>query len=305
MISYNLDRFDQKPVADFDPGLGIADPLNTSYRVRAEYEDEIPFQDRLAKFLSDPNISKVNSLVIGAWSIEGESSESVVEMLTAASDDLKLEALFLGDIVSEEQEISWIEHGDISPLFLAFPDLRILRVRGSNSLQVGTIRHEKLEQLAFESGGLPSSVWLQVVQADLPSLEKLELWFGEDNYGFDGDVADLAGLNDETRFPKLKELGLMNSMVQNDIAKWIVQQPILARLERLDMSMGALTDEGAKALAESKAFSELSSFKIHYHFVSDEGLELLGKTGVSIDAAEQEEADEDDGEVYYYIGVSE
>ena len=72
-----------------------------------------------------------------------------------------------------------------------------------------------------------------------------------------------------------------------------------------DMSMGALTDEGAKALAESKAFSELSSFKIHYHFVSDEGLELLGKTGVSIDAAEQEEADEDDGEVYYYIGVSE
>ena len=38
-----------------------------------------------------------------------------------------LEALFLGDITFEQQEISWIQQSDISPLFLAFPRLRVLR----------------------------------------------------------------------------------------------------------------------------------------------------------------------------------
>src|SRR5262245_23786562 len=159
-IYENLTRFAGRPVADYDANEGLSDPTETAYRVRIDYdasEAGTQLTDVLARLLAEPKAPALKALVIGAWNFDSSlDSGSIVQMLARAGDRLAgLEHLFLGDIISEEQEISWIQQSDISPLFAALPRLRTLRVRGSDKLEVGAVRHEHLEELAFESGGLP------------------------------------------------------------------------------------------------------------------------------------------------------
>ncbi|MFN8512832.1 MAG: hypothetical protein U0841_09645 [Chloroflexia bacterium] len=66
----------------------------------------------------------------------------------------RLTALFFGDIIVEESEISWIEQTDVSPLLAAFPQLEIFGVRGGNGLSFGQLRHDVLQTLIVETGGL-------------------------------------------------------------------------------------------------------------------------------------------------------
>jgi hypothetical protein len=107
----------------------------------------------------------------------------------AARDHLpNLTAIFLGDIIIEENEISWINQSDVSPLFTAYPALEHFRVRGGNGLIVGSIRHERLKSLIIESGGLPAQVVRDVAAATLPALEHLELWLGTEEYGGDAPI---------------------------------------------------------------------------------------------------------------------
>lgn len=123
---------------------------------------------------------------------------------------------------------SWIQQSDISPLFLTLPELRQLRVRGADGLEVGAISHDKLEHLAFESGGLPSRIVDAVVKAHLPELKHLELWLGEENYGYDGSVQQLDPIISGDCFPKLRYLGLKNSEEQDKIAKRVAKSPSLS-----------------------------------------------------------------------------
>ena len=63
-----------------------------------------------------------------------------IELLVANKDKLPyVEAIFVGDIISEENEISWIQNGDMSPIWPAFPNLREFRAWGGNGLWLGKI----------------------------------------------------------------------------------------------------------------------------------------------------------------------
>src|SRR5205823_4390614 len=90
--------------------------------------------DVFAAFLEDPAADTVQGLVIGPWSLDGRDSSAVVEALVAARERLpNLKALFLGDIVQEEQEISWIQQSDLKPILSgkSFLQLRYLGLRNS------------------------------------------------------------------------------------------------------------------------------------------------------------------------------
>src|SRR5260370_17287755 len=103
------------------------------------------------------------------WSTEvmetGEA-EAVVEALAAAREKLpKLRVLFMGDIIREENEVSWIEQTDVSPLLEAYPELEYFGVRGGNGLHLGDIRHEHLRSLVIETCGPPPPPCLHVSPA--------------------------------------------------------------------------------------------------------------------------------------------
>jgi len=309
-IGENLTEFAGLPVEDFRMSEGISRPESVCYRVRLDWDEHeagTTFSDVLDRFLSDPNLPRVKSFVIGLWAPEMEGDALlVVSSLASAADGLRnLEALFVGDITFEEQEISWIQQTDITPLFDSLPNLKTLRVRGSDGLRMASVPHANLREFALESGGLPSHVIQAVLGCDFPALEHLELWLGDSGYGWDGTVELLEPLLQGKLFPNLKYLGLRNSEISDEIAEAISTAPILERLEVLDLSMGTLGDRGADALLKAPALAKLKKLDVHHHYISDEKVRQLGNSVKELNAGDKQEPDDWGGEQHRYVAVAE
>jgi len=313
MIYEHITNFAGKPVKDWEAQSGIQDPEGACYALRLSYEEAEEgrrWTDKFAAFLDDSSSNRVSGIVIGDWGVlssaTDETSAPVVEALVAARDRLpNLRAIFFGDIIGEECEISWIRQSDISPLFTAYPQLEHFCVRGADGLSLGALKHDRLKSLIIQSGGLGVNVVREVAAADLPELEHLELWLGEENYGGDATVADLAPILDGGLFPKLKYLGLRDSEIADEIARAVATAPVVERIRVLDLSLGALTDEGAAALLAGPAIARLEKLDVHHHFCSEEMTAKLQSLGVEVDASEREKPDVYGDEVWRYVAVGE
>src|SRR5262249_17369854 len=314
MIYEHIANFAGKPVKDWEAQLEMQDPEGACYALRLSYEEAEKgrrWTDKFAAFLDDPPSSRVSGIIIGDWgllsSAMNETSAFVIEALVAARDRLpNLRAIFFGDVVSEECEISWIRQSDVSPLFAAYPQLEHFCVRGADGLNLGSLKHDRLKSLIIQSGGLGANVVREVATAEMPELEHLELWLGEDGYGGNASVADLLPILDGKPFPKLKYLGLRNSQIADEIARAVAVAPVVERIRVLDLSLGILTDEGAAALLESPAVARLEKLDVHHHFCSEEMTAKLQSLSFEVDASERMEPDiYDDEEVWGYGAVSE
>lgn len=286
----NLNEFAGLPVNDFDSPADWQGP-GLSYRLRTgwddsprpteaegpEIEEQNPVHQRLRQLLDQPGVDQLSSLVIGLWSSEwGKDSYQINQRLIAAAPRLpNLRCLFLGDINFEECEVSWIEHVDVSPVLEAYPGLEVLRIRGAKGLSFSPLRHDRLRELALESGGLSADTLRELFLCEFPAVERLELFLGAVNYGFDGTAEDLQPLLSGRLYPKLKTLGLMNSEIADDLAAVVVNSPIVRRIERLDLSLGTLTDIGARALRNLPTDARLKTLDISHHYVHPEVLEEL------------------------------
>lgn len=264
-------------------------------------------KDLLVRFLAEPGVEAVTALIFGMWEEPYEvDSSGIVAGLVAGRDRLaNLRSLFIGEMLMEENEVSWIKQSDMSPIWAAYPELELFQVRGNDGLSLGGIWHERLKSLIIQSGGLSKTVVQQVAHAELPELEHLELWLGEENYGGDATVEDLEPILKGERFPKLKYLGLRDSEKADEIAEAVADAPILDRIEVLDLSMGNLSDAGAAKLTASSRIRRLRRLDIHHHFVSDEALRRLRDLGIEMDASDSKEEEDFRGETYRYIAVSE
>ncbi|EFC84210.1 STM4015 family protein [Parafrankia sp. EUN1f] len=319
-INEHLTELAGKPVVDFrhehegessDRYFGSGDsgtrasPGDVAWRVRTWFEGP-GFGDVFQKFLAEVPPAEVTHLVIGYWGASYDTKNTVdpVDLLVGAADRLPaLRALFLGDIVLEEAEISWIEQSDVTRLFGAFPALEYLGVRGSDGLALRPVRSSTLRTLRFETGGLPASVVRAVGGSDLPALEHLDLWLGTDNYGGDATVADLAGILGGERLPALRHLGLENAQIADEVAAAVAGAPIVARLTSLSLALGTLTDRGAESLLSGQPLTHLERLDLHHHFLTDAAMNRVGAAlpGVEIDLGQQEEAEDD----WFYTAVSE
>jgi hypothetical protein len=167
-------------------------------------------------------------------------------------------------------------------------------VRGGSGLSFSKLVHGGLKELVIQTGGLSRSTIRDLFLCDFPSLEHLELLFGEENYGFDGGVEDLQPLLSGRLFPKLKCLGLMNSVIANDIAAVLVNSPIAARVESIDLSLGNLDDEGVRSLLALASHSQLKSLNISHHYASEKVVASLVKALPFAVVAEDRQEPEDD-----------
>jgi hypothetical protein len=276
---------------------------------RAPRGPRLSWADKFARFLEGPAAPQVIGIVVGDWTatvVGHVGAEPIIAALVAARDRLpNLKALFLGDLIREECEISWIQQSDVSPLLAAYPHLEHLCLRGADGLTFGTLRHEHLKLLIVQSGGLPGQVVREIAAAHLPELEHLELWLGEENYGGDATLKDLAPLLTGERFPKLRTLGLRDSEKADEIAVAVATAPVLERLRVLDLSLGTLGDEGAAALLGSPAVARLEKLDIHHHFCSEEMVARLQRLGIPVDASERLEPEGRRGDRHRYVAVSE
>ncbi|MEU8618346.1 STM4015 family protein [Streptomyces sp. NPDC048623] len=319
-IGNYLRVFHDLPVFEFPaPGgeaqaASLPDPASVAWRLSAptysEPEDE-EWEQLFPRFLDTVDTTKVRAVVVGGWDEAYEnSSAAIVEALVAAKDRLPaLEAVFLGDMLSEDCEISWIIQSDVTPLLAAYPGLRTLAVRGASGLAFPPLRHEGLRRLVVQSGGLPAAVVRDIGACDFPALEHLELWLGRQDYGNDCTPADLEPILAGTRLPALRYLGLRNSETQDDVAAAVANAPVVARVEELDLSMGELTDKGAEALLAGQPLTHLRRLDLSHHYLSEETAErvadALAPHGVDVDVSDRQVPDEYDGRLYRYTAVGE
>lgn len=319
-INEHLAELAGRPVADFPyehdgesserylgPRASVpqASPGEVAWRIRTWF-DGPGFGDVFQKFLVEVSPAEVTHLVIGYWGASYDSKDTAdpVDLLVGAADRLSsLRALFLGDIVMEEAEISWIEQSDITRLFSAFPQLEHLGVRGGEGLALRPVSSGTLKTLSFEAGGLPAAVVRAVGGSDLPALEHLELWLGTDNYGGDATVTDLAEILGGERLPALRHLGLENAQIADDVAAAVAGAPIVARLTSLSLALGTLTDRGAESLVSGQPLTHLERLDLHHHFLTDAAVNrvLAALPGVEINLDGQEQPDGD----WFYTAVSE
>lgn len=311
MISDPETTFAGKPVQPYRPGSSIVNAAAAAWRLSIDYdahEEGETFPDLLARFLADPLSGEVTTLVIGDWGGAGMGNDSapVVEALVGAHERLPhLAALFIGEMVSEESEISWIHLSDLSPLWTAYPALQHLRIRGGEGLSLGTMKLAHLKSLVIESGGLAAEVVEEVGGADLPELEYLEIWLGDDGYGATTRPEDLAPILSGNKFPKLQHLGLRDSCIADEVAAAVAGAPVMQRIATLDLSLGNLSDTGAKALLASPYLKRLAFLDIHFHYVSEAVTDQLRRLVPRLNADDRREADEDGDETYRYVAVSE
>lgn len=298
-ILSNLGTFIGMRVVDYDPEKPARSDV--VYRLRSTWEkEELP----LESFLASDAAGEARGLVIGAWQVDDssvDSSQVVHELAQAAGRLGKLAALYLGDIVSEECEISWINQCDLTPLLLAFPNLQLLRARGGEGLALSNPRHQRLRGLALEAGGLDVSVIRSVCQADFPELEYLELWLGTSDYGATASVADLQPLLSGRLFPKLKYLGLRNSELADELAGVLVNSPVVERLETLDLSLGVLTDEGGRSLLKLSS-PTLKKLNLHYNYFSPELSRQLKALPFTVDVSVPQGMEEEEEARFVAVG---
>ncbi|WP_026404959.1 STM4015 family protein [Actinomadura rifamycini] len=302
MIGENLDQYVGLTVVGFEADTGEEPPAGpVAWKVASEYDAE-RFGDIWKRFCATVDTAGVTALVIGYWgaSYDEHADYPVPHLVESAASFPNLRSIFFGDLTYMESEISWIEHGDITPLLRAFPKLERLDVRGASDLILEPVASEALKVLRFESGGLGSDIVEAVAASDLPNLEHLDLWLGTPHYGGDATVAHLAPILSGERLPSLRHLGLEDSEMQDEIAEAVASAPVVARLESLSLAMGTLTDRGAEALLAGQPLTHLRKLDLHYHFISAPLQERIRTALPGVDIA-LEPAPRDDP----YIEVSE
>ncbi|MDQ3370899.1 MAG: TIGR02996 domain-containing protein, partial [Myxococcota bacterium] len=226
--------------------------------------------------------------------------ERIVELL-AEHGAPALRKLHLGDFVyPDECELSWFEVGDISGVWRALPRLRHLIVQGG-TFDLGTIEHPTLERLEVRTGGLSAVNAAALTAARCPALRHLDVWYGTENYGWDGSFAAVEPLLARTDLPALRHLGLRNAEFTDEACRALVTSPLLRQLEVLDLSLGTLSDDGAQTLAAHRdALRHLRVLDVSKSFLTDAGRAVL--RGICAQVIDTEQQDADDGYRYPSVG---
>ena len=193
-----------------------------------------------------------------------------------------------------------------APLAKLFPHLEKLTLHAGNIDLGKNLSMPALKELNLETGGLGKDVVKEVIGLKAPNLERLSLWFGDDNYGGNCTVKDLAPIFAGTGFPKVKHLGIMNCGFVGEAVRELIKSKLLPQLTSLDLSMGCLTDADVDAMvAASAAFKKLEELNLN-----DNGLTPASKPKISVLAKNALYGKEQDPERakddhYRYVSVSE
>ena len=283
-------------VESTEEGVKEAKNEGKKYSVELDYEGKP--SELAEKILSDKRLPELKYITIGAW---GESYEqgpdAIVDMMVKNKEKFDhVESLFFGDMDYEECEISWINQCSYGELLKALPNLKILRVKGSEGLSLGKdIDHPSLEELQVICGGLPKRILEEIRNARLPNLKRLILYMGDENYGLDCTVEDLATLAKKDLFPNLVELGFLNSFEQDAIVEMLLASDILPQLETLDLSCGCLSDKGGQMILDAQdKLAGLKMLRADYHFMSKDMVKNLKGLPFDVSLTDPQEADDED-----------
>jgi uncharacterized protein (TIGR02996 family) len=287
-------------------------------------ENEVDWND--AKFdplalatnvFSQPACAALEELRIGIlnWDTNDQQVPAVIAEAKKYPWAAELVSLHLGDV---DGNIDMAHHmiGDVGKaISKSFPGLRRLKLHssaqtwrgGKETFGLSGIQLPELRELTIETCSMSKGRLAHVLAAKLPKLEKLELWFGSENYDGDANLKGLTKLFAGAVFPTLRHLGLRNAEFENEIAIAMTSSKIARQLESLDLSMGTMTELGADALiAGAKSFPKLKALNLDKNFLSKETIRAVKKAFPFVTTDRQKEPDNSvEGETHYYVSVAE
>ena len=280
-----------------------------SARVAAAGYDEDPefeIDETLAMLLAHPSARFLQELTLGLADSEGENEYGDLIRLIAKSAPKTVRKVFIGDFVfPDDTEISWTHVGNVAPLYKALPQLRSLHLRGGE-VSLGKMDLPELREFTLESGGLDRGSVKSIAAANWPKLERMEVWFGSENYGAGGEVKHLQPILDATGLPELRHLGLCNAEFTNELVAVLPKSKVLKQLETLDLSRGTLTDSGAEVLlANAAAFKHLKCLDVTRNLLSTKAAKSLAKLCADVVLGHQRRDYSDEEDEHRYVAVGE
>lgn len=276
-------------------------------KVASDYDHEdTDIAALLKSILEHPSAAYLDHLHMGipesVWDGESDWEPQIEALVEVGAPELT--SLELADY-DDNAEISWCEIGDMSGVWKAAPKLERLLIRGVG-VTFGAIDAPNLTRLEIISGGLPAEPVQQLGRAKLPALVHLEVYLGTSDYGASTTIEDCAGILRGDGLPALTTLGLKNGEIMNELAAALVTAPIVKQLKALDLSMGTMTDDGARALLRgADAFRHLEDLDLRQNYLSTEMCDALIHAFPKAMVYGQKQPDEYYGETYYYTSVAE
>jgi uncharacterized protein (TIGR02996 family) len=263
------------------------------------------------RVFTQPMCRLLDELRIGVlrWEVNYEDVPAVLEVAGAQPWAAGVTRLHLGDVY----EIDMAHHviGDVGARITKhFPNLVWLKLHSGEqswstaqeTFGIAGLELPKLTELAIETCSLSKDRCAALLAAKLPSLERLELWFGSQDQQADCDVDDLAPLLSGTVFPGVRHLGLRNAEFTDAIARTLPGTPIAQRLRSLDLSMGTFNDDAAVELAAAAAqLPNLETLNVDDNFLTARGLDALRAAFRQVESSGQKDIDGD----YRYVTVGE
>ncbi|MDX2010350.1 MAG: WGR domain-containing protein [Myxococcaceae bacterium] len=282
-----------------------------------DFDPELPMEAVVERVLKHPARHFVHEVSFGLppcddgdieWHMEG-----LAKALEKAGPLPRLEVIDFSEPSEHMDQESWRRVGDVRGLWKAAPNLKTLKLRGSSGSDDGTpiklapIDAPNLETLVIFSGGLDEAAPLEIGKAQWPKLKRLELYFGDENYGCTSTVESLAGILAGKGLPALSYLGLENSMFEADLVEALAKAPLVKRLEVLDLSKGILWRAGAEALVKHAGdFEHLKRLVLDDNYLEEAHRTAISAVLKNVDFGEQKEPDDFDGdEPYRYTTIAE
>jgi uncharacterized protein (TIGR02996 family) len=268
-------------------------------------DPEFHIDETLSMLLAHPSARFIQELTLGLSDNEGQNEYGDLIRLIAKAAPRALRKLFIGDYVfPDDTEISWTHVGNVAPLYKALPQLRSLHLRGGD-VSLGKVELPELREFIVETGGLPRAAVKSIAAAHWPRLERLEVWFGAEEYGAGGDEDDVQPILDARGLPELKHLGLCNAEFTDALCELLPKSKVLPQLETLDLSRGTMTDAGAEVLLKNAAaFKHLKHLDLTQNLLSDKAAKSLAKLCPDVARGNQrdDEIDEEDDRRYVAVG---
>jgi uncharacterized protein (TIGR02996 family) len=269
---------------------------------RDSWDSKVEVGPTLRHLLTQAAAREVERLTIGLCGEPGDTSlQEAVDVLTDLAP-ASLRELFLGDFEYPDlSDISGVSVGDLDGLGRALPRLERLRLRGG-SAELGRLDFPNLREFTFETGGLSAESITAITRARWPALERLELWFGDENYGAEGDLDSLQPLLDATGLPALRHLGLVNSGFIGAHLEALARSTVLPQLRSLDLSRGTLDDVSAETLRRfADRFRHLEHLDVTRSYLTPRGMWLVRQVVPGAVCSGQQDAGPED-ERYVAVG---
>jgi uncharacterized protein (TIGR02996 family) len=289
----------------FDWEYGYIHRLRLSHNHYADSEFQGSLAEVLDLVLRHPSGRFLTEITFGFNNDPNEDDlQDLIDMLAKRAPPT-IRKLHFGDYkyaggglvgqAGNDTEISWYSIGNLGKLWKAVPGLRTLITQGGSSqsamaggLQLGKIELPNLVHAEFRTGGLEKANARAIATAAIPSIEYLDIWYGDKYYGGDATVKDVELLLGRTDLPRLRHLGLMNSQFADALPGALATSKLLPQLRELDLSMGCMTDEGARELARHRqAFQHLDKLSVALNYLSKAGAAVLKGVAKTVDVGMQ------------------